>query len=99
MPNDTQTEQSPESVAAQRRENLQDLPPSCKLVFYALRQAGEPLNVQQLAEETLLSRRTIRYALRRLSNHDIVGTRPSLRDARTTKYLLHEIPSTTNDAN
>jgi DNA-binding MarR family transcriptional regulator len=99
MTTDTQTDQSPEGVAAQRYENLLELSPSCKLVFYALRQVGEPLNIQQLAEETLLPRRTIRYALTKLSNHGLIDKQPSLQDARKTKYMLHEAPCTTNDPN
>jgi DNA-binding MarR family transcriptional regulator len=99
MTTDTQTDQSPEGGTAQRHENLLELSPSCKLVFYALRQVGEPLNIQQLAEETLLPRRTIRYALTKLSNHGLIDKRPSLQDARKTKYMLHETPATTNDAN
>ncbi len=97
MTNDIQTGQMPESVALHGLEDLQGFPPSCKLAFYAFSQAEEMLNVQQLDEEMLLPRRTIRYALSRLWNHDIISTWYSLRDARTTKHLLHEMPPTTND--
>lgn len=99
MTTDTQTDQSTEGGTAQRHENLLELPPSCKLVFYVLRQVREPLNTRQLAEETLLPHRTVRYALTKLSKHGLIDKRPSLQDARKTKYMIHDAPATTNDGN
>lgn len=85
-----QADQAFGSLAVQQRQELLDFPPSCKLVFYVLRRTEEPLDLQQLAEETLLPSRTIRYALTGLSDNDIVEKHQSLQDARKTKYTLRE---------
>lgn len=69
------------------RERLRDLPPSAKLVAKVL-EADSPLSQGQLAEESLLPDRTVRYALNRLEDVDLVGSRYSFRDARKQVYFL-----------
>ncbi|APX95581.1 MarR family transcriptional regulator [Natronorubrum daqingense] len=69
------------------RERLRDLPPSAKLVAKVL-EADSPLSQGQLAEESLLPDRTVRYALNRLEDVDLVGSRYSFRDARKQVYYL-----------
>lgn len=69
------------------RERLVDLPPSAKLVAKVL-EIDAPLSQGQLAEESLLPDRTVRYALNRLQEADIVGSRYSFRDARKQVYYL-----------
>ena len=69
------------------RERLADLPPSAKLVAKVL-EIDAPLSQGQLAEESLLPDRTVRYALNRLQEVGIVGSRYSFRDARKQVYYL-----------
>ncbi|WP_331235795.1 winged helix-turn-helix transcriptional regulator [Natronorarus salvus] len=70
------------------RERLIELPPSAKLVAKVL-ESDSPLSQGQLAEESLLPDRTVRYALNRLEEVGIVGSRYSFRDARKQVYYLH----------
>lgn len=69
------------------RERLRELPPSAKLVAKVL-EIDAPLSQGQLAEETLLPDRTVRYALNRLEDTDIIDSRYSFRDARKRVYFL-----------
>ena len=70
------------------RERLRELPPSAKLVAKVLEDAT-PLSQGQLAEETLLPDRTVRYALNRLEKPGIGGSRYSFEDARKQVYYLN----------
>ena len=47
-----------------------------------------PLSQGQLAEKSLLPDRTVRYALNRLEEEDLVGSRYSFHDARKQVYFL-----------
>jgi len=69
------------------RETLQDLPPSAKLVAKVL-EYNDSLTQSQLAEETLLPPRTVRYALTRLEDAEVVESRFSFADARKRIYTL-----------
>lgn len=69
------------------RERLRDLPPSAKLVAKVL-EADSPLSQGDLAEESLLPDRTVRYALSRLSEVGLVESRYSFHDARKQVYFL-----------
>lgn len=69
------------------RTRLQDLPPSAKLIAKVL-DVNEPLDQAQLAEETLLPDRTIRYALNQLEEADLVTAQVNLQDARKHIYKL-----------
>ena len=71
------------------RERLRELPPSAKLVAKVL-EDDAPLSQGQLAEESLLPDRTVRYALNRLEEADLVESRYSFRDARKQVYFLSE---------
>ena len=66
---------------------VSDLPPSAKLVAKVL-EYNDSLTQSQLAEETLLPPRTVRYALTRLEDVDVVGSRFSFSDARKRIYTL-----------
>ena len=68
-------------------EVLKELPPSAKLVLKVL-QYNDALTQNQLAEETLLPPRTVRYALTRLEEIDAVDSRFSFADARKRLYSL-----------
>ncbi|PSQ15119.1 ArsR family transcriptional regulator [Halobacteriales archaeon QS_8_69_26] len=68
-------------------EDVQDLPPSAKLVAKVL-EHEDRLTQSELAEETLLSPRTVRYAVSRLEEVDAVESRFSFADARKRIYIL-----------
>ncbi|GGN18308.1 MarR family transcriptional regulator [Halarchaeum nitratireducens] len=68
-------------------EQLRDLPPSAKLVAKVL-EYEESLTQSELAEETLLPPRTVRYALTRLDEAGVVDSRFSFVDARKRLYTL-----------
>lgn len=64
-----------------------DLPPSAKLVAKVL-EYNDKLTQSQLAEETMLPSRTVRYALTRLEEAGAVNSRFSFTDARKRVYTL-----------
>ena len=66
---------------------VREMPPSAKLVAKVLAYEGA-LTQQQLATETLLPGRTVRYALTRLEDADVVDSRFSFTDARKRVYSL-----------
>ncbi len=70
------------------RARLRELPPSAKLVAKVL-ETDAPLSQGELAEESLLPDRTVRYALNRLAEADLVQSRCSFRDARKQVYYLN----------
>ncbi|WP_251329888.1 helix-turn-helix domain-containing protein [Haloplanus pelagicus] len=74
-------------TTAEYRERLRELPPSAKLVAKVL-EGKSPLSQGQLAEESLLPDRTVRYALNRLEESGIVDSRYSFKDARKQVYSL-----------
>jgi len=69
------------------REQLRELPPSAKLVAKVLEDEA-PLSQGQLAETSLLPDRTVRYALNRLEESELVDSRYSFTDARKQVYFL-----------
>lgn len=66
---------------------LAESPPSAKLVALALLADGA-MTQSELADETLLPRRTVREAVGRLEEDGLVTARPSVMDARTVIYSL-----------
>ena len=70
------------------RDRLRELPPSAKLVAKVL-ESDAPLSQGQLAEESLLPDRTVRYALNRLEESELVSSRYSFKDARKQVYYLN----------
>jgi DNA-binding MarR family transcriptional regulator len=68
-------------------DDVRDLPPSAKLVAKVL-EYNDTLTQSQLAEETLLPPRTVRYALNRLEDQGAVDSRFSFSDARKRLYTL-----------
>ena len=81
------TEAVTRNEGADRWADVRDLPPSAKLVAKVL-DYNETLSQSQLAEETLLPPRTVRYALTRLEDADAVESRFSFSDARKRLYSL-----------
>jgi DNA-binding MarR family transcriptional regulator len=76
-----------DSQSADAWEPVRDLPPSAKLVAKVLEYNGT-LTQSQLADETLLPARTVRYALSRLEEVGVVESRFSFADARKRIYTL-----------
>ncbi|GAB3665204.1 MarR family transcriptional regulator [Halopiger thermotolerans] len=68
-------------------EDVRDLPPSAKLVAKVL-EYNDTMTQQQIAEETLLPSRTVRYALNRLDEENVIDSRFSFSDARKRLYSL-----------
>jgi DNA-binding MarR family transcriptional regulator len=69
------------------RDRLRDLPPSAKLVAKVL-EIESPRSQEEVAGESLLPGRTVRYALDRLEERGIVRARHDPRDARRRVYSL-----------
>lgn len=68
-------------------QKLLDLPPSAKLVFRVLEYEG-PLTQKQIVEESLLSSRTVRYALIRLKKVETIDEDIHFADARQSIYKI-----------
>ncbi len=75
------------------RSQLESLPPSAKLVYKTLQYEG-PLTQGQLAAESLLPPRTVRYALSTLEDEDVVVEELYIQDARKRLYSLSSDEST-----
>ncbi|KAB1196923.1 MULTISPECIES: helix-turn-helix domain-containing protein [Haloferax] len=67
---------------------VRDMPPSAKLVAKVL-DYEDTLTQSQIAEESLLPPRTVRYALSRLEEEGAVDSRFSFSDARKRLYTLN----------
>ena len=70
-------------------EKIDELPPSAKLVFKVL-EYNHQMTQKEIADETRLSVRTVRYALNRLTEKGIVEQVPCLSDGRQTLYDLND---------
>ena len=68
--------------------NFDQLPPSAKLVVKVL-QYTDQLTQKDLVRETFLPPRTVRYALTRLKDENLVIERLSPKDARQSLYALN----------
>jgi len=72
-------------------EMIDELPPSAKLVFKVL-EYNRQMTQKEIADETRLSVRTVRYALNRLTEKGLVEQVPCLTDGRQTLYDLSDDP-------
>jgi DNA-binding MarR family transcriptional regulator len=70
-------------------EDIADLPPSAKLVYKVLEYNG-PLTQKGIVEESMLSARTVRYALERLDEIGVIEEDVYFADARQNLYELTE---------
>lgn len=66
---------------------LDDLSPSAKLVYKVLEYEGE-LTQADIAAESRLCPRTVRYALKQLDDEGVVESRVHLEDARQSVYRI-----------
>jgi predicted transcriptional regulator len=78
-------------------EGIADLPPSAKLVYKVLEYDG-PLTQKGIVEESMLSARTVRYALERLDEVGVIEEDVYFADARQNLYELTEPPAEQPDA-
>lgn len=76
----------PESVRVDA-ERYEALPESARRVFEALKQRG-PLTHNELREATTLPARTIRFAVKRLKDQQLVASLSSLRDCRKCYFYV-----------
>ncbi len=74
-----------ETLKEKLPSDLFDVPPSAKFVLKMLELKG-PMSAKELAEETMLPERTVRYALSELLRRGLVRKVVSLRNARQTFY-------------
>jgi DNA-binding MarR family transcriptional regulator len=72
-------------------DKIDELPPSAKLVFKVL-EYNRQMTQKEIADETRLSVRTVRYALNRLTEKGLVEQVPCLTDGRQTLYDLNDDP-------
>ncbi|WP_276256982.1 MarR family transcriptional regulator [Halomontanus rarus] len=70
-----------------RDRDVTDLPPSAKLVYKVLEYEGA-MTQDEIATESRLCPRTVRYALATLEDDGFVTSRVNLRDARQSVYRL-----------
>lgn len=68
-------------------KQIEELPPSAKLVFKVLEYSGF-LTQKEIAKESYLPPRTVRYALNRLKDEEILQERFYFKDARQSLYGL-----------
>lgn len=73
------------------RQRVRDLPPSATFVAIIL-EANGPLSTDSLSNRSLLSVRTVRYALDRLDDEGLIETRTRDTDGRTRVYRLVDEP-------
>jgi predicted transcriptional regulator len=69
-------------------EDLADLPPSAKLVYKVLEYSGGQTQ-KEIVQESMLSARTVRYALERLEEVDAVTEDVYFADARQSIYEIN----------
>lgn len=87
---DSELEADPDADAdAAEQSSLSELPPSSKLVYKVLEYEGS-MTQEEIATESRLCSRTVRYALGKLESEDLVTSRVSLADARQSKYRIVE---------
>ncbi len=70
-------------------EDIADLPPSAKLVYKVLEYNG-PLTQKGIVQESMLSARTVRYALERLDEIGVIEEDVYFADARQNLYEITE---------
>lgn len=80
------------TMSQSTQEEIEDLPPSAKLVLKVLEYRGS-LTQKQIIEESMLSARTVRYALERLQDIGVVTEDIYFADARQSLYEVTDLPA------
>jgi transcription initiation factor IIE alpha subunit len=70
-------------------EAVQELPPSAKLAWLVLEEI-EPATQADLCEHTTMPERTVRDALNRLLDREVVTAKPKLSDPRQSLYTVEK---------
>ena len=78
-----------EGVDPDAEMGIEACSPSAKLVYTVLEHEGE-LTQGEIARESRLCSRTVRYAVGVLEEHGLVSSRVSLEDARRSIYRIAE---------
>jgi len=78
-----------EEGSVSKREHIERLSPSAKLVYKVLEYTGY-LTQKEIAKETYLPQRTVRYALDRLKSEDMLIEKFYFKDARQSLYGLRK---------
>ncbi|WP_247004901.1 MarR family transcriptional regulator [Halosolutus gelatinilyticus] len=86
---DSELERASDADGADRDALIEELPPSSKLVYKVLEYEGS-LTQEEIAAESRLCSRTVRYALGKLEGRGLVDSRVSLDDARQSKYWIDD---------
>lgn len=71
----------------EQKLDLFSLSPSSKFILYLLKQRG-PLMQQEIIEKTLLPKRTIAYALKKLQEKNFVKKSKDLGDKRVSVFEI-----------
>lgn len=69
----------------EEKNNLYSLSPSSKFILYLLKQRG-PLNQTNILEKTLLPKRTVAYALKKLQDSNFIKKSKDLKDKRVSFF-------------
>lgn len=69
------------------KENLYSLSPSSKFILYLLKQRG-PLSQIEILKKTLLPKRTVAYALKKLQEKNFVKKRKDNKDKRISIFEI-----------
>ena len=69
----------------EEKNNLISLSPSSKFILYLLKQRG-PLKEREILKKTLLPKRTVAYALKKLQENNFVKKSKGLRDKRLSIF-------------
>lgn len=70
-------------------EEVHELPPSAKLTYLVLKEI-QPATHQDLCDRTTMPERTVRHAMSKLIQSDLVERRKNVRDPRKKVYTLRE---------
>lgn len=84
---DTDADADADADAPDSTLPLTELPPSAKLVYKVLEYEGS-MTQEEIADESRLCSRTVRYALGKLEDGNLVASRVYLEDARQSKYRI-----------
>ncbi|AXR79007.1 helix-turn-helix domain-containing protein [Natrarchaeobaculum sulfurireducens] len=72
----------------QQPSDLEDLPPSAKLVYKILEYEDRPLPTPEIADEAHLPESTVRHAIRRLDDADTIVWKNDLSSPGRKVYYL-----------